>query len=172
MRKILIAKYFDRVVEAIVDENDYEELNKYKWSSISSPTTCVEYACRGASKEELLISYPKVILMHRQILGLILSSLLIDHTNTNGLDNRRENLRVATKSQNGINTGKKEYSFICSSAHKGVCWNKRMSKWQAQIRNKRKFYYLGCFINEEDAALAYNNKAIELFGEFAKLNNI
>lgn len=170
MRKILIDRHYSsRIVEALVDEKDYEELNRYRWYIISSPTSSIIYACRHIQLE----NYPSMILMHRQIMGLILTpNIFIDHKNTNGLDNRRENLRIATKSQNGANTSKKEYIFNCSSTYKGVCWNKRMNKWQAQIRYRREFYYLGCFTNEKDAAIAYNNKARELFGEFAKFNNI
>ncbi len=57
-----------------------------------------------------------------------------------------------------------------SSQFKGVCFNKYLNKWQANIMYKWRPYHLGVFINEIDAAMAYDNKAREFFGKFANLN--
>lgn len=89
----------------------------------------------------------------------------VDHANRNGLDNRRDNLRAATSSQNGAN---KEMHRDNTSGFKGVFWNK--AKWNAHVRFNNKSVYLGRFDDPVEAARAYDAKALELFGEFARLN--
>ncbi len=90
---------------------------------------------------------------------------IIDHINQVKDDNRIENLRQATNTQNQANKTKRK---ILSSVFKGVCWKKMNNKWEAQISGK----YLGLFDSEIDAAIAYNNAAVELFGEYALTNKI
>lgn len=91
----------------------------------------------------------------------------IDHINNQRDDNRIENLRNTTRSQNGknrsIETGR-------TSQYKGVYWNKEKNKWKAHIKINGKPKYLGYFTSEEDAARAYDRAAIEHFGIYAKLN--
>jgi len=85
----------------------------------------------------------------------------IDHININPLDNRIENLRVLTHSQNNRNQKKRKN---CSSQYKGVNWNKQNNKWKAQININGKVKYLGLFTNEEEAAETYkkiNNEIME-----------
>jgi len=84
---------------------------------------------------------------------------LIDHININPLDNRIENLRVATCSQNVRNQNKRKN---CSSKYKGVCWDKECNKWLSAIRINNKTKHLGRFDNEEEAHLAYKKKYEEL----------
>lgn len=91
----------------------------------------------------------------------------VDHINGIRDDNRIENLREATGTQNHANQIKREG---LSSQYKGVHWRKDRGKWSAQIKLNRQSIRLGCFSNEEDAARAYDQKATELFGEFAKTN--
>jgi hypothetical protein len=82
------------------------------------------------------------------------------------------NLRLATGSENQANS-KKRINAInkqCSSRFKGVSWRKRDQKWCVQIQSQQKKIYLGLFVSETEAALAYNRAAIAYFGEFAKLN--
>ena len=91
----------------------------------------------------------------------------IDHINRNPSDNRLSNLRECTVSQNLANVkghGKNKY--------KGVSYYKRNKKYLSQIMCHYKRYYLGSFKTPEAAALAYNKKALELFGEFACLNEV
>ena len=85
------------------------------------------------------------------------------------LNNQRYNLRKATPQENMMNRQKHKNS---SSRFKGVHWYKPANKWMTQIRFNNKHIHLGCFTSETEAALAYNQKAKELFGEFAKLNFI
>lgn len=89
----------------------------------------------------------------------------IDHKNLLKSDNRYDNLRKATKSQNAINSIR---SVKTSSKYKGVTWNAKNRKWQAQIKISGRQYYLGIFVEETDAALAYRDMAVKHHGEFAR----
>jgi len=90
-----------------------------------------------------------------------------DHKNGNRLDNRRENLRLASTSQNSANRRAKAGA---SSEYKGVCWDKSRGKWMAAIQVSGKTKTLGRFDDEAAAARAYDAAAAACFGEFAKLN--
>jgi len=143
---------------AIVDASDYEEVSKYKWIYNSG------YALRA------VISNKKrtIIHMHRLIHGST-DGLEVDHVNGCGVDNRRINLRTATRQQNGSNRAKCRNS---TSIYKGVFWDKKAKKWVATIVKNKKQNYLGYFNSEIEAAKSYNKAAIELHGEFARLNDI
>lgn len=93
----------------------------------------------------------------------------IDHINNVRGDNRIVNLREAT---NAENQGNRKIKVGCSSKYKGVGWNKQNKKWQTKICVDYKQIHIGCYDNEEEAALAYNKAALEYFGEFAKINII
>jgi hypothetical protein len=84
------------------------------------------------------------------------------------------NLRLATYSENTANSKQTEFyaGQRCSSKFKGVYWSKKAQKWQAYINYQRKRTHLGLFIDEREAASAYNKAAVEYFGEFAKINEI
>lgn len=112
--------------------------------------------------------------MHRFIMGLDIGDKAeVDHIDNDGLNNTRKNLRLCNRSQNQMNRSK---STNCKSIYKGVTiasiahWRKK--KWTASVKFNGKKHSLGYFLTQEDAALAYNKKAKELFGEFAKLNQI
>jgi hypothetical protein len=141
----------------IVDDEDYEYLNQFKWYYNTG------YAVRGKKIGGKGIK----ILMHRLIMGVTDSKVHIDHFNHNKLDNRKENLRIATQQQNQFNKKPKENS---SSKYKGVTWCKSRKKWFSMIQINGKQKNLGGFDSEIEAAQAYNLKAKELFGEFAYLN--
>ncbi len=94
----------------------------------------------------------------------------LDHIDHNGLNNRRNNLRPATRSQNNYNRQKQ--SRLASSVYKGVFLRKRSGRFEALIGIKGKRIYLGSFDSEIDAARVYNKAALEHFGEFAVLNEI
>ncbi len=145
---------------AIVDDEDFEWLSAWNWSSRVCKNGTI-YACRWIS----VGGKEPHIHMHREIMKCP-DGLLVDHKDRDGLNNRRENLRIATKSQNNANNaGKRSHS---TNAFKGVARFRK--KWRAVIRFQGVRKYLGYFKREEDAARAYDAKARELFGEFASTN--
>lgn len=106
--------------------------------------------------------------MHRLIAGAA-KGFDVDHVNGNGLDNRRGNLRVCTHAQNIAN---QRISRANTSGFKGVSWDKRRGAWEAHIKFQGKKMFLGYHQVKADAARAYNAKATEIFGEFAKINQV
>jgi len=92
---------------------------------------------------------------------------IVDHKNQNRSDNRWCNLRKATKSQNMINKQKIKNN---TSGYIGVCWHKKAAKYEAYVASNKIKYYLGLFDSAKEAAQVRDNKAIELFGEYAGLN--
>lgn len=107
--------------------------------------------------------------MHRLILGAP-AGIGVDHRNGDGRDNRRLNLRLATRTQNAQNRSKNRDKT--SSRYKSVYARRRKGPWYAQIRIRGRNKHLGVFETEEEAALAYNRAAVEYFGEYARLNQI
>jgi len=147
---------------AIVDPEDYERLNKYKWHAVKSKNTF--YAVRrihiGKNKW-------KHIKMHREILDPP-DHLYVDHINHKGFDNRKANLRTATHMQNSYN--RIHFRKNSSSKYKGVSWKKRTKKWNVQISHNGKSKFIGSFDNEIEAAKAYDEAAKKYHKEFAVLN--
>lgn len=148
---------------ALVDDSDYEKLDKYKWYALRN-CRGVFRAVRGFCCSET--KKIRSIYMHRQIMSA-LKGMDVDHINHNTLDNQKHNLRICTRSQNMKNGLSHKDS---SSQFKGVFWHSKAQKWEATIWENKKHFYLGCFDNEIEAAKAYDRKAKELFGEFANLN--
>lgn len=149
---------------AIVDVERYEELSKYKWCAVKCDRTF--YAERKSkSQNDRRIKYN--IKMHRQILQAP-KNKIVDHINHNGLDNRKANLRIATALQNSWNARKQLGNY--TSKYKGVSFLKRIRRWRASIIYKGKNIFIGYFDDEKSAAKAYDEKAAQLFGEYAVLN--
>jgi hypothetical protein len=147
---------------AIVDVDDFEDLNRFKWFAVKYSRTF--YAIRNEKNSGLRRFTVK---MHRQILNLP-KDKSIDHINHNGLDNRKANLRIVSPQQNNFNKQKQAGNY--SSKYKGVMLWKRSGKWQACITYKGKHISLGYFDDQLLAARAYDAKAKELFGQYAYLN--
>jgi len=99
--------------------------------------------------------------------------MVVDHINHNTLDNRKANLRICTSAENARNT---RGHRVRVAKYKGVCFMRRRAHlstpWCAQINHKYRVMNLGYYATEEEAAQVYNDKAVELFGEFAHLNKI
>jgi hypothetical protein len=148
---------------AIVDPEDYPRLARHKWHLAKSPTGsyAVRWQCCPAKKTR------KRIWMHRQVI-YIPRSLLSDHVNCNSLDNRKENLRPATVSQNLCNRPKRKSKT--RSKYKGLEWDRTQRKWKARIQINNRKIYLGSFNSEIDAACAYDRAAKKYHREFANLN--
>lgn len=94
----------------------------------------------------------------------------VDHIDGNKQNNIVNNLRWVTNNENGMNSKKQMRNT--TSIYKGVCWYRAYNKWRVQIKLNQKQMHIGYYDNEKDAAHAYNEKALELFGEFSKLNVI
>lgn len=144
-------------IVAIIDLEDVDKASKYGWVlDDTRPNVYVHTMDRERRK---------TLKLHRYLMDAK-EDQIIDHSNGDGLDNRRKNLRFATASQNGANSRKAKNK---TSMYKGV--HKRDGgKWRAAIRVNGKLINLGSFVDEREAALAYNTAAIAHFGEYAWLN--
>jgi hypothetical protein len=137
-------------LHAMVDDEDYEELSKYKWFAAKGPRTY--YAKRNLlAHEREPGKRGGQISMHKQLTGFKMT----DHIDGNGRNNRRGNLRESSSAQNRANQPK---YYGSSSRYKGVSWNKKLSKWTASFKptNARRSKHLGVFESEVEAALAYD----------------
>ena len=153
---------------AIVDDEDYEWLSKFKWCAVRAYKGF--YAVRQSSRKDGKrhhIPMQRVIWEHYH--GLAPKGMLIDHINGTKLDNRLENLRLSTSQQNHFNQRKLKQA---TSKFKGVYYDKRHrgKKWQAHIKLDGVIKNLGYFATEIEAARAYDKMALAKWGEFAKLN--
>jgi hypothetical protein len=151
----------------IVDPADFYRLNSFYWLTVGRNGNL--YAAR-------LVRTPtgqlNTTLMHRQIFFTLSerseSNGLVDHRNTDSLDNRKANLRLATHSQNSCNSRRDKSNTY--SRFRGVSFSKRKQKWFAAIRANGKKIWLGYFDDEFSAALAYDRAAREYHREFARTN--
>lgn len=156
---VLSGKYI-----AIIDEID-ADLGNFNWSVVKASKRDPIYAIRRPTISGKRIN----VKMHRVILERIIGRPLengeyVDHINGNGLDNRRENLRIATNSQNQANRGLNRNN---TTGYKGVV--KKKNRYAAQINVHGVTRHIGYFKTAEDAYAAYCEKAKALFGEFANL---
>ena len=136
----------------IVDDEDYDYLNQWNWCSKKNIN--IYYAIRTVLN--------KRIYMHRIIINPT-DNMYIDHINRNGLDNRKENLRICNKSQNACNSTIPRHN---TSGIKGVCWDKSCNKWLSRIKINGKQKHLGRFNNKLEAREVYRKEAKDHFGEF------
>jgi hypothetical protein len=142
----------------MVDDEDYEFLNKWKWHYNNG------YAAKAARTSD---GKRKSLRMHRLIL-LPHYGEMTDHINRDRLDNRRKNLRICTLRTNSYNRGKPKNN---KSGYKGVYERSgRLKKWEARIQVNDTPVHIGNFYTAAEAARAYNEKALELHGDFACIN--
>lgn len=137
----------------LVDAEDYETLLEMGPWHLGSGG----YARRGKVEDG------RQPLMHTVISGIT----MIDHRNRNPLDNRRVNLRAATRTQNNWNVG---LSRNNRSGYKGVSYDPSRSAWKAYIGLDSRYIHLGRYRDPRDAAVAYDRAARKLYGEFACTN--
>ncbi len=145
------------IKQAIVSPEDFEMVSKYPWSLIVIQLKDSENYYAQAKIDG------RTTKMHRLIMGAGPDDSLVDHLDSDGLNNQRCNLRFATHSQNNNNRPKLAGT---SSKFVGVSWDKRSCKWTGICRGK----FLGYFAEETEAALAYDKEAIRQFGISAKTN--
>ena len=143
---------------AQVSDEDYDELSKYRWIAVWAAHAHTYYAvhCSGQN----------TIIMHRIILNAK-PKQWVDHIDHNGLHNERTNIRFCTATENSRNCQKHRDG---SSRFKGITRCKKTGKWVVRLWKDGIHYYFGYFVNEEDAARAYDTAAREHFGEFALTN--
>jgi hypothetical protein len=148
---------------AMVDDEDFEFLNQWKWSVHKGKNNSF-YAKRNSNSTDGLLKR-KNILMHREIMKITDPNIIIDHEDHNGLNCQKSNMRSCNHSENNKNR-----SSHGASKFLGVSWQASIKRWRAEIKNNNVKEYIGVYINEVDAAKAYDKKAIKLHGEFANLN--
>lgn len=121
---------------------------------------------RPAGHNSKRVEGNRTVLLHRH-LAAKMGLRNVDHKNMNRLDNRRENLRPCTQSQNLANSKKRPHN---TSGFKGVNWHTGTKAWAARLGFQNKRIHLGYFKTAEEAARAYDAAAKQYFGEFARLN--
>lgn len=144
-----------------VNADMFEKLNAHVWTRGSRGGYVKRYLPRNGGK--VVVEW-----MHR-VVNATPDDLKTDHVNGDKLDNRRENLRSATTSQNGANAPKRAKN--ASSQYKGVTWHKKSKRWKSVLEVQGREYSCAC-LTERDAAIAYNRLAQMHFGEFAFLNDV
>lgn len=152
---------------AIVDDDTFEELNKFKWHASNEGRT--QYAVRTNTAVTIKnkngkYSYER-LRMHRVLMNAS-TDFFVDHKNGNGLDNRKNNLRLCSRTENARNRGKNSKN---STGYKGVTKRKN-GRYQASIGMNGKSIIIGYYNKVEDAAFAYNIVAKLAHKEFARLN--
>lgn len=148
---------------AIVDDEDYPYLNRFHWYLSGSKWKGVVRDLKFVKEKiQERIFMPYFVIENKP-------GNIITHMNGNILDNRKENLKsVSLKVMSHRGSKRKNVS----SKFKGVCWDKENNLWRATIKYNERWHSLGRFSNEKQAAVAYNKKAKELYGELAYQNLI
>lgn len=148
---------------AKIDDDDFELVNKYRWNLDSNGYVVTVIIADNNKKTRLP--------MHRLIMNMREDEkdIDVDHINHDRTDNRKENLRRATRSQNNMNNSVRKNKI---SKYKGVMFDKYRNKWKVRIKVDGKEIAIGRFNNEIEAARAYDIYAEKYFGEFANTNKI
>lgn len=139
----------------LIDDDQYEEIAAHRWRAQKGKHT--HYAAMNGG-----------VLMHRLIMRATKGDI-VDHVNGDGLDNRKENLRLCSNAENMMNARKIAGR---SSRFKGVSWNKDRSQWYSTIEKDGKRKFLGGYKDEAVAAKQYDNAALRMFGSYAKTNEM
>lgn len=155
MTQLLASKKHNIFTE--VDEGDVQRLVSY--------TLTIQFLRKKTPYVYLRGNDGKLIALSRFLLEAP-KGLVVDHIDGNTLDNRKCNLRICTYAQNALN----RRPHGQASKYRGVTWGPRQKKWRAAIQRDKKQIHLGYFKTEIEAALAFDERAKVLHGEFARLN--
>lgn len=147
--------YTSKGEEFYFDLEDYNKIKDYCWFKRE------EYICTSING--------KLINMHRFLFEDKVNDMIVDHRNHNCCDNRKENLRLATYSQNNMN---RTPMLNTSSGIVGVTWYKTTNKWKAQIKVNKKNIHLGYYKNFGDAVKARKEAEERYFGEWSYDNSM
>ena len=150
---------------ALVDDEDYEKYAHYRWSALVQRrgNSVLVYAVR---RGPTINAQRSSIRLHREILDAP-KHMCVDHIDGDTLNNCRSNLRLCTNAENQRNRGPRPG---LSSAFKGVRWHKKEKRWMVEITIDGKQKHIGCFVDEELAARAYDAAAVKYHGDFAWVN--
>ncbi len=146
-------------LSAQVDIECLDLVSKIKWRAKKSINTVYAIANHKISS-----GVYKTIYLHRVIINAPIG-MQVDHIDMDGLNNKKSNLRLATRSQNQHNQKAKKNN---TSGLKGAFWHKRYNKWYAIICKNRKMTFLGSFLTKEDAHKAYCDASKSMHGEFGR----
>jgi hypothetical protein len=138
-----------------IDEEDYNEVSKHRWYKHTNKKGYVNF--QTTKKPTTLLT---------SVLFKSKKGFVVDHISGNVFNNLRSNLRLCTRAENNKNRG---LSVVNTSGYVGVTYNKRFSKWQAQIKSNNKNHYLGLFSTPEEASEVYEREAKKLYGTFARV---
>lgn len=152
-------------LSCLIDAEDWDLVRNRRWyavrknrvSYVNSPVWDPDTKASGT------------LLLHRLIVGSyeMIDGKQIDHIDHNGLNNKRNNLRACSRSENQRNRG-----LTKDRRYKGIVYRKRERFFEAKIRYNGEVIQLGYYPTPEIAAAVYNDKAMELFGEYAYLNRV
>lgn len=152
---------------ALVDDEDYEGLAKFRWRYMETSK-----GRQGYAKTHVVVDgdwQNRVdVYMHRMVLCAE-KGQIVDHINHDKLDNRKSNLRIVTHSQNVSNKPKQANN---TSGYKGVTYYKRTKRWMAQVKIEGKYKCIGYFSTPEEAAAAYDEYVIQNSDGFIPINNM
>lgn len=140
--------------EAIVDDDLFEYLSQFKWHAHFCGSNF--YA---AKKYQAAYGKGRIMFLHHMVVGFPISRNVVDHINRNSLDNRRENLRIVSYSENARNSISRERNaHILRFGGRGYYWHKSNKRWCSAIKIKGKTHWLGSFKNESEAKNCYLQK--------------
>lgn len=148
----------EETIFTLIDEKSFDLIEPYNWSTVGKG-----YACSWFKKSG------DTLYLHRFLLNCDSEFDTIDHINNDKLDNRLCNLRFITRQGNNARNGPQKNN---TSGYKGVCWHNQRGKWMTSVKYNGKNKYFGIYKTKEEAALAYNVAAKQLFGQYAYQNVI